>query len=130
MCLSVFAYLFTGGSICPKGTVQRESANIMLEKQRDGNRTRRSGSGVQVCHSKAPYECLGFLSPNQSASGACHLKKIFIGQCVHYGSDFHPKINTKRGSYGGILSMENFFCICRKSKEKNDECEKKIVGYN
>lgn len=57
-CLSVFAYLFTGGSICPKGMVQRESANVTLEKQRHCNRYRRSGSGVQVCHSAAPYECV------------------------------------------------------------------------
>ena len=108
MCLSVFAYLFTGGSICPKGMVQRESANIMLEKQRDGNRTRRSGSGVQVCHSTAPYECVRFLLLNKSASGACHLKEIFIGWCIHYLNDVLPKITTQPLRDVMRLRMESF----------------------
>lgn len=65
VCLSVFAYLFTGGSICPKGMVQRESANVMLEKQRNANRKRWFGNIRQVCHSKAPYECVCFYYWNQ-----------------------------------------------------------------
>lgn len=34
-CVSVFAYLFTGGSRRPKGTVRRENANVVLKRRQE-----------------------------------------------------------------------------------------------
>ncbi|KAA8583604.1 hypothetical protein FQN60_014812, partial [Etheostoma spectabile] len=42
------------GSICPKGTVQRESANVMLEKQRDSNRKKKIWRQRSGCPAVAP----------------------------------------------------------------------------
>ena len=60
MCLSVFAYLFTGGSICPKGTVQRESANVMLEKTETVIEREDVEAAFRSVIQKAPYECVRF----------------------------------------------------------------------
>lgn len=100
VCLSVFAYLFTGGNISPKGMVQRESASVMLERQRETiiEKEDLEAAFRSVIHKPHMNVCV-FLLPNKSASGACHFKKIFTGQRIHYQNDMEKKPQSKLMSH-------------------------------